>query len=805
MAIIVLPSLARTRAGRRHSPTRPTVARPGLRRVTTRQCKVSTPTRRLTHAALAKAFLTACFVLAAGTPLLISDAAAQSSFSGTSGEVSRHNLGLEGGRAEDLAIASNGNLYIALSSPNGIFCSTDGATSWMSPPAGSDLGNVIAVDVGEDENTAYLIGGIELYKTSDACATFEQLTPSEEAPSDFGQTLVYGGGILLAAYRDGTVYRSADGGATLTNVTLDSSVTEVLNLTSSPTSGTFYALAEAGGNKTIYRSTDSGSTWSDIGATLGCSQCRELAVDPTNAAHLVATGLGIAKSSTDGGGSWSDISPAGMAATTPSFIGSRLCIGSKYTDDGGSSWNDINNGSTRSTELFNLMTQDPVTPTTLYMVSLRGLAKSTDGGATWTDLVSGITGVQVNGIAQSADKNTVYLAATAGLARSTDFTTGPTWTHPIDVTGNGNTISAVMIPDPSSPETVLAAPGAGRGIYKSPDGAASFSQQTITAASYGSGASVSDFAKTDAGTLVATFIDTDSRTGGALVSTDNGATWTDLSLLNNAPANTVVTLGNDILVGAGHERESSSSMRGIFRYDGSSWTEITDPDVDGELINDLLAVDASTVYAASGETSRGSVYRSTDGGLTWEDLKENGLPSDGWFHSLAANPDDPRTIYAASGRPAGNAVIMESNDGGDTWDTYYAGLKDEVPYAMLFDGLMGGFNTGLFSFESVTCELTQTGRKDFTIDLKQGTQALTNLSANGISNATATLTRIRKKKRKQKSTTQSLSDATGSATFTAKKKGWYEATCQYTDGADETASLTSERVKKRKWKKNRSD
>ena len=66
MAKIDFPTLGQTRSGHQHPPTRPTVMRPGLRRLTMRQCKGTTPTRRLTHSALTRAFLTACLVLATG-------------------------------------------------------------------------------------------------------------------------------------------------------------------------------------------------------------------------------------------------------------------------------------------------------------------------------------------------------------------------------------------------------------------------------------------------------------------------------------------------------------------------------------------------------------------------------------------------------------------------------------------------------------------------------------------------------------------------------------------------------------------
>ena len=76
------------------------------------------------------------------------------------------------------------------------------------------------------------------------------------------------------------------------------------------------------------------------------------------------------------------------------------------------------------------------------------------------------------------------------------------------------------------------------------------------------------------------------------------------------------------------------------------------------MIHDLvvfLSAGGSTAYAVSGESSQGSVYRFTDGGSTWTDLIGNGLPSDGWFYSLAVDPSNTDIVFAASWRPAANA------------------------------------------------------------------------------------------------------------------------------------------------------
>ena len=55
------------------------------------------------------------------------------------------------------------------------------------------------------------------------------------------------------------------------------------------------------------------------------------------------------------------------------------------------------------------------------------------------------------------------------------------------------------------------------------------------------------------------------------------------------------------------------------------------------------------------------VYRTDDGGLTWQHLSS--YPSD-YAHSVVAHPEEERTVYAGS-EPA---AIFRSTDGGETWE-----------------------------------------------------------------------------------------------------------------------------------------
>jgi photosystem II stability/assembly factor-like uncharacterized protein len=105
------------------------------------------------------------------------------------------------------------------------------------------------------------------------------------------------------------------------------------------------------------------------------------------------------------------------------------------------------------------------------------------------------------------------------------------------------------------------------------------------------------------------------------------------------------------------------------------------------------------------------VFRSTDGGRSWDDITQ-GLPSTFGF-PIATHPRDPQTIWVlplngdSDGRypPDARAAVWRSRDGGDRWQALRDGLPAQNCYftvlrqAMAVDraspaGLYFGTNTG---------------------------------------------------------------------------------------------------------------
>jgi photosystem II stability/assembly factor-like uncharacterized protein len=66
------------------------------------------------------------------------------------------------------------------------------------------------------------------------------------------------------------------------------------------------------------------------------------------------------------------------------------------------------------------------------------------------------------------------------------------------------------------------------------------------------------------------------------------------------------------------------------------------------------------------------MYRSTDGGSTWQEIN-NGLPTR-WakFRSVAIDPTDPQQIYIGV-----EGTIYHSADGGDSWNQLGSALTTD--------------------------------------------------------------------------------------------------------------------------------
>ncbi|HJT25922.1 MAG TPA: SBBP repeat-containing protein [Pyrinomonadaceae bacterium] len=209
-----------------------------------------------------------------------------------------------------------------------------------------------------------------------------------------------------------------------------------------------YAATDTG----LFKSTDSGAHWIPLPGSPPFIYS-ELAIDPVNPAIIyVATNGGVFKS-TDGGNNFTlsntgidtHVRSIAVDPVTPTILYAAIGGGPYFKSvNGGASWTqNLINGASR----VDSITIDPNTPTTLFADTDSGIFRSTDSGANWTELNTGIADFHsVNSITIDPVNNIIYAATTSGIRKSTNG--GNTWTH---VSGNTPFDFLSVAFDPTNP------------------------------------------------------------------------------------------------------------------------------------------------------------------------------------------------------------------------------------------------------------------------------------------------------------------------------------------------------------------
>jgi hypothetical protein len=257
--------------------------------------------------------------------------------------------------------------------------------------------------------------------------------------------------------------------------------------------GTLYA---ADGH-TVLKSQDGGASWNSASAGLPqrCASVLSLSIDLQNTDRIYASfnsfdnfceaqNTGGTWGTSDGGTSWMKLGqqPKGGGvhgiAIDPqdsSILYGWNGMGIFKSTDRGASWNALNSGlptrvnnPPQSQGVVNVVVIDPQSPSTLYAVlSGDGIFKSTDGGAGWVTANSGLPATSVNGrqnyavtslVIDPDHPDTLY-ANGDGVLRSTDG--GATWSS----VGTGLTTFFVytLAIDPHDTRTVYA--GTADGVF----------------------------------------------------------------------------------------------------------------------------------------------------------------------------------------------------------------------------------------------------------------------------------------------------------------------------------------------------
>jgi photosystem II stability/assembly factor-like uncharacterized protein len=526
----------------------------------------------------------------------------------------------------------------------------------------------------------------------------------------------------------GGLWKSTDGGVTwssntdllpslsISEIIIDPTNPQVMYLATGDKYGIYWQYETWGHYSAgVLKSTDGGVTWNATGLSYVSSNVtviQRMIMDPTNTNILMAaTNAGIFKT-TNGGTTWSNLRAGkyydiefnpGNAQTV--YAGDST--GFLYSTNQGTSWT---YNSTVTSSGRTSISVTPATPNAVYTWTEGGnLYYSSNSGVTFTTRTD--PGAQATPygyydmvLEVSPTNQNVLFSGGLNVSKSTDG--GLTWATASDWAGWPNTN---YVHADNHAQKFL--PGSGSVIFSCNDGGIfKSSDQGVTWTDLSGGIDIKQYYRlggsfltpnliyagaqdngTDQVTAPGTAIQVNgadgeealvdytddnvvfvsSQGGYFLRSTDGGVTFNGMSSFGcdwTSPLTMDPTNHNVMWMGSNDALKSLDN--------GVSWTNTSNGAFDGGCLYSLevCAGSPNYVYAAT----FGHIYRTTDGGTTWNDIT-TGLPvGNAAITGITINDQNPNQAWITfSGFSAGNKVYT-TNNGGASW-TNYSGTLPNIP------------------------------------------------------------------------------------------------------------------------------
>ena len=604
-----------------------------------------------------------------------------------------------------LAQATPSTLYVSTRTPNGnggLFKTTDGGATWniISSVVGV---NSIAIDP-RNSSVVYALTGHGLLKSSNGGETWS--AAGNGLPSPYAYLVVIDPvtpSTLFAVIGglNGGIFKSTNGGASWNalNTGLTNPFFSFLIIDPS-TPSKLYALASVPAppnppGAVLLTSTDGGETWAVRATGLPANtSVRSLAVAPSNSSVIYATvSLGVPGGppgtailrSVDGGESWTSLStglPTGAFVTNlivdprnASVIYVMIVFpfaeagGILKSTDGGESWTALRPNLPANTPIQSLVI-DPGNSSMMYIIADGSIYKTVDGGAQWNRATAGLTAIDVLSLATNrTDPAVVNAGVGNSIFKSSD--TGVTWSRlfsfQLSPPSNPSLIPSPFAPDSPAyplsllvdsrnPNVLYASTVRGNGCYyadnllfKSMDGGVSWTDTVspdrsgcVLGGFFGPSAGLKAIDPGDSNTLYLAESDDEDEGWWLLRSTDGGGSWASVGSF------------------------PSNQAAGV-------WTVAVDPTNSSIL---YAGLDDSPQYLDDGNVKPGpgGVFKSTDGGATWNGIGLSGSA----VKLIAIDSAHPNVLYAVTeanyGIPKGFRGLFKSTDSGASWTAINNGL-----------------------------------------------------------------------------------------------------------------------------------
>jgi hypothetical protein len=590
-------------------------------------------------------------------------------------------------------------LYAAFSG-GGVWKSTNGGTTWT--PITETLGSLSVGSLEMDPNNSNVLylglgdpfdgTGIGLVKSTDGGATWMNPVYLGNATSIRDIQVVPGNSNIVLAATDAGLFRSLDAGATWSQVSLSTGFAET-------PSG--WSIAHAGGTKFIVTleaqpSASSGNTQGQVWVTAdsGATWTRSTGVTSTGGLERMTVATAPSSPTTvyvlasNPSGQLADIYKSTNGGTSFTALGAP---NKRYT-----------NGNTEArtvSALFNsqgwydqLIIVHPTNPNLFFFGGALHLAKSTDGGSSFTQVSNwlgqfSLPYVHADFHAAAFDSSgKLYVGNDGGLFVTADG--GTTFTDSLNVG-----IASHLIYDVGSSAGDRSAVIAGMqdNGTRVRVGTTSVYNQEIGGDGFGCAIHPTN-AKLMLGSL---YYDRIQR------STDGGLTWvsacsgiTECNNSSSAPFTTVLarwtgdTTGNTVLTYSNTKVYKSTNF-------GSSWSALGTTGLPAGIYIRGVGAAHSNGNIIGIVASGGRVFLSNNGGSSWTQagaLPNNGLSTS----SIAFDPTNPNTLYVTSVAPdSTKAHTWKSTDFGATFTAIENGLPAGVPVNQI--SIDPGSNTTLYA------------------------------------------------------------------------------------------------------------